>query len=252
MGQQLFALPTGIHQSIGENGHPLEGVLPVDALGQVDDGRRQPAWIECNGMERVAGNVAGSVDLPGLFQRIGSASGSCFAVQQRNWLARRHLKISSRKSLTPIVYLGRFTPLMRPDNRPGTTEQRIVAPMTVPRLGKMQLMIMQILWERGRVTARDITDALNRTQPVAHSTVQTLLRKLEAKGAVAHEVEDRTFRFYALAKESKVTRNATRDLVNRLFGGSVGGLISHLLKHERIPPDELEQLRRLINETETK
>jgi BlaI family penicillinase repressor len=124
--------------------------------------------------------------------------------------------------------------------------------MTTPRFGKMQLMIMQVLWERGRATARDITDALNRTQTVAHSTVQTLLRKLEAKGADAHKVEERTFYFYALAKEAKVARNAARDLVDRVFGGSVGGLISHLLKHERIPPDELEQLRRLINETEPK
>jgi BlaI family penicillinase repressor len=124
--------------------------------------------------------------------------------------------------------------------------------MTAPRFGKMQLMIMQVLWERGRASAREITEALNRKQPVAHSTVQTLLRKLEAKGAVAHELEDRTFFFHALAKEAKVARNATRDLVDRVFGGSVGGLISHLLKHERIPRDELEQLRRLINETEPK
>ena len=121
-----------------------------------------------------------------------------------------------------------------------------------PRLGKMQLMIMQVLWEKRRCSARDITDALNRVQPVAHSTVQTLLRKLEAKGAVGHDVEDRTFLFYPIAKEAKITRSATRELVDRVFGGSVGGLISYLLRNERIPRDELEQLRRLIDETRAK
>jgi BlaI family transcriptional regulator, penicillinase repressor len=60
--------------------------------------------------------------------------------------------------------------------------------MSVTRFGKMQLKIMQVLWALGRATARDITGALNRTESVAHSTVQTLLRKLEVKGAVAHEV----------------------------------------------------------------
>jgi BlaI family penicillinase repressor len=124
--------------------------------------------------------------------------------------------------------------------------------MTVPRLGKMQFLIMQVLWEKGRCTAREITDALNRAQPVAHSTVQTLLRKLETKGAIAHDIEDRTFVFYALAQENQVTRGATRDLVDRVFSGSASGLISYLLKHERIPHDELEQIRRLIDENPAK
>ena len=57
------------------------------------------------------------------------------------------------------------------------------------QLGRMQFRIMQVLWDRGRANAREITDALNETEPVAHSTVQTLLRQLEAKGAVGHEAD---------------------------------------------------------------
>ena len=66
------------------------------------------------------------------------------------------------------------------------------------QLGRMQFRIMQVLWDRGRANAREITEALNATEPVAHSTVQTLLRQLEAKGAVSHEAEDRTFVFLPL------------------------------------------------------
>ena len=61
------------------------------------------------------------------------------------------------------------------------------------QLGRMQFRIMQVLWDRGRASARDITDALNEVEPVAHSTVQTLLRQLETKGAVGHEADNRTF-----------------------------------------------------------
>ena len=82
--------------------------------------------------------------------------------------------------------------------------------MTTPRLGRVQLMIMRVLWQRRRATAREITDALNRRQPVAHSTVQTLLRKLEGKAAVAHDVDGRTFVFYPLVEEEKVQRGAGR------------------------------------------
>ncbi|MEO7715398.1 MAG: BlaI/MecI/CopY family transcriptional regulator [Capsulimonas sp.] len=116
------------------------------------------------------------------------------------------------------------------------------------RMGKVQLQIMQVLWDRGEASARDITDALNETAPIAHSTVQTLLRKLEAKGAVAHEARGRIFVFKPLSEQTDVSQTATRDLLTRVFGGSVFGLVSHLLKHERVPDDELRRLRALIDE----
>ena len=120
--------------------------------------------------------------------------------------------------------------------------------MNVPRLGRVQLMIMQVLWENGRANAREITAALNRTEPIAHSTVQTLLRKLEAKGAIGHQVEDRTFVFHPLVKEDRIKRSAAHDLLDRVFGGSMADLVSYLLQHERVPAAELSRIRKLLDE----
>jgi BlaI family penicillinase repressor len=116
------------------------------------------------------------------------------------------------------------------------------------RLGRVQLRIMQVLWERGRVTARDITEALNAETPIAHSTVQTLLRNLEAKGAAGHEIEGRTFVFFPLVREGEVAKSVTRDLLDRVFDGRVSNLVSYLLKNEKVSAEELKELRRLINE----
>jgi len=118
--------------------------------------------------------------------------------------------------------------------------------MAVPRFGPVQLRIMQVLWKKGRATAREIAHALNQAEPIAHSTVQTLLRKLEKKGAVGHDVEDRTFFFRPLVQSEKVRQKATREFVAHLFGGSPGGLVSYLLRNERISRDELRQIRSLI------
>ncbi|WP_339730492.1 BlaI/MecI/CopY family transcriptional regulator [uncultured Gimesia sp.] len=120
--------------------------------------------------------------------------------------------------------------------------------MNSKQLGRVQLQIMQVLWDRGRANAREITDALNKSNEIAHSTVQTLLRQLEAKQAVAHEVEERTFVFYPLIKENKVTRQATRDLINKIFDGSAAGLVAYLIENEKIPKSELQRLRKLIND----
>ncbi|MHC4178074.1 MAG: BlaI/MecI/CopY family transcriptional regulator [Planctomycetota bacterium] len=124
--------------------------------------------------------------------------------------------------------------------------------MSSPSLGRVQLKIVQVLWEKGRANAREITEALNRQQPIAHSTVQTLLRKLEAKGAVGHDVEDRTFVFYPLVQEDCVKRGAARELVDRVFGGSPAGLLAYLVEDESVSPEELARVRELIDERKAK
>jgi BlaI family penicillinase repressor len=119
--------------------------------------------------------------------------------------------------------------------------------MTATQLGRVQLLIMQTLWKLGRATAREITDALNEVEPIAHSTVQTLLRSLEEKGSITHEVEGRTFVFVPLVQEDKYKRNATRDLLERVFGGDVRSLVAHLLQNEKVSRQELDDIRRLID-----
>ena len=113
-------------------------------------------------------------------------------------------------------------------------------------LGNVQFRIMRVLWEEGEATARRVTDALNERAPIAHSTVQTLLRKLEAKLAVGHERRERTFVFRPLVAEGDVTRSAAQEMLARVFGGSVSGLVAHLLEEEAVSPEELARLRELV------
>ena len=109
--------------------------------------------------------------------------------------------------------------------------------------------IMQILWKEESATARLITDTLNEKSPIALSTVQTLLRKLEAKGAVEHRRSEgeRSFKFYPLAQKNDVTEHAAHDLLFRVFDGSVFGLVSHLLQNEKISDEEYDGLKKLID-----
>jgi predicted transcriptional regulator len=116
------------------------------------------------------------------------------------------------------------------------------------KVGVVQHRIMRVLWEEGEVTARHITDVLSREHDIAHSTVQTLLRKLEAKGVVKHEKRERTFMFRATVEEEEISRSAVHDLVSRVFRGSVYGLMAHLLETEKVPREELERLREMVDE----
>ena len=124
--------------------------------------------------------------------------------------------------------------------------------MTETKMGQVQLKIMQLLWKVKRATARELTEELNQSEPIAHSTVQTLLRQLEAKGSVGHEQDGRTFYFFPLVQEEKVKKSAARELLQNVFAGSVGGLVAYLLEHEKVSADELAEIRKLINEKHRK
>jgi BlaI family penicillinase repressor len=124
--------------------------------------------------------------------------------------------------------------------------------MTKEKLGQVQLRIMQLLWKRKRATARELTDELNQSEAIAHSTVQTLLRQLEAKGSVGHEQEGRTFYFTPLVKEDKVKKSAARELIQSVFGGNASGLVSYLLETEKISASELAEIRKQIEQKKNK
>lgn len=119
--------------------------------------------------------------------------------------------------------------------------------MTEAKMGQVQLKIMQLLWKLKRATARELTDELNRSEAIAHSTVQTLLRQLETKGSVAHEQDGRTFYFFPVVPEDKVKKSATRELLQSVFEGSVGGLVSHLLENEKVSAEELIEIRKQLD-----
>lgn len=118
--------------------------------------------------------------------------------------------------------------------------------MTEAKMGQVQLRIVQLLWKLKRATARELTDELNKSEPIAHSTVQTLLRQLEGKGSIGHEQDGRTFYFFPLVKEEKVKKSAARELIESVFDGSVSGLVSYLLENERVPDKEIAEIRKLL------
>ncbi len=119
--------------------------------------------------------------------------------------------------------------------------------MSTTQLGRVQLLIMQVLWSRGQATARQITDDLNAGEPIAHSTVQTLLRGLEDKQAVEHRAEGRTFVFFPLVEEGEFKSSATSDLLSRVFRGRARDLVAHLLADDQVSSDELAEIRTLID-----
>jgi predicted transcriptional regulator len=114
------------------------------------------------------------------------------------------------------------------------------------RLGDLQLRIMQALWACGEASVAEIQTALPSGADLAYTTVATMLRKMEARGLVRHRAEGRTFIYRAAVAADQVSRGVAEHVLDRLFGGSVEALVSHLLTAREIAPDELSRLEALI------
>jgi BlaI family transcriptional regulator, penicillinase repressor len=108
--------------------------------------------------------------------------------------------------------------------------------------------VMAVLWESQRASVADVVRALSRRRAVSYSTVQTILRILETKGYVAHDKVARAFIYRPLVDERQARRRALRHLASRLFKGSPSLLVLNVLEDERIDPDELRQLKKLIED----
>ena len=115
------------------------------------------------------------------------------------------------------------------------------------RLGRLELQIMNVVWDRSKATVHDVKNALSRRKP-AYSTILTMMRKLEVKGYLEHEVDGRTYVYRPLISQQAVRQGVLGDLVERLFEGSTSLLLTSLVEQNRISKNELRQIRKLIEE----
>lgn len=113
-------------------------------------------------------------------------------------------------------------------------------------LSKLQLAVMRILWERGEAATADVQSALEPGRSLAHTTVATLLSRLEKRGIVASRRGGRQLIYRPLVSESEVRRSMVSELVSTVFRGDPGALMTHLVSESEIRPGDLERVRELL------
>lgn len=109
-----------------------------------------------------------------------------------------------------------------------------------------ELDLMTVLWEDGPSTVADVRDRL--ADPLAYTTVLTVLRTLEEKGHVAHVEEGRAFRYHALVDRGEARVSALARVRRKLFDGSAKLLVTHLVSDRSLSDDELRSIRNLLDE----
>ena len=109
-------------------------------------------------------------------------------------------------------------------------------------LTQRESQIMEVLWNAEGLTADQVRAAL--ASDLHDSTVRTLLRILENKGYVAHEVKGKAYVYRAAVPRERAQRSALHGVLARLFGGSAESLVLRLLEDEQITPEQLDEIRK--------
>jgi predicted transcriptional regulator len=117
-------------------------------------------------------------------------------------------------------------------------------------LAEREAELMAVLWEHGPSTVTEVRDRVG--DELAYTTVLTMLRKLEAKGYVAHQEHGRAHRFSATIAPEAARHSALRDLVRKMFKGSTELLLTHAVADERLTEEQLRRIRRLLKRTSAK
>jgi len=118
--------------------------------------------------------------------------------------------------------------------------------MGVEELSAAEREVMEVVWDRGEVTAREARDALERD--VARNTVRTLLERMEEKGWVTHREVGRAYVYRAARPREESIGRKVREVVDTVCGGSPEALVSALLDYRGLRPGELERIRKMLEE----
>lgn len=109
-----------------------------------------------------------------------------------------------------------------------------------------ELKILEILWEDGERTAKDIAALAAAQVGWSKTTTYTVVKKCVEKGLV--ERTEPGFRCRALVSREEVQRQETRGLIDRMYGGSADRLVASLLDGRALSGEEISRLRRLVEE----
>jgi BlaI family transcriptional regulator, penicillinase repressor len=118
------------------------------------------------------------------------------------------------------------------------------------QLTPLELQIMNVLWDCGPSNVQSVQEKLTAPPKLAYTTVQTMLNVLHRKGRVRRRLRGRAFEYVPVLTREKAASNAIGDMINRLFGGSVDGLLMSLVKSQQLDPRKLQELSGLVEEHE--
>ncbi|MBL7153208.1 MAG: BlaI/MecI/CopY family transcriptional regulator [Phycisphaerae bacterium] len=109
-----------------------------------------------------------------------------------------------------------------------------------------ELEVLQIIWEHGPCTVREVMNLLKPKRPRAYTSVMSLMNVMAEKGLLNQKPKGRAFIYSAKVSRDKTQSSMLSDLLNRAFDGSANALVAHLLQQAEPNSEELDEMHKTI------
>ena len=117
----------------------------------------------------------------------------------------------------------------------------------LPQISEAEYEVMKIVWKYAPISTNEITEKLLRTTSWSPKTIQTLIKRLVTKGALAYEKDSRVFVYTPLVKENEYIGQESRSFLKRYFNGDITAMLSAYMENDKLSETELEQLLSLLS-----
>ena len=111
-----------------------------------------------------------------------------------------------------------------------------------------ELEVLQIIWQHGPCTVREVMNLLNPKRPRAYTSVMSLMNIMAEKGQLTQKPKGRAYIYSVKISRDKTQSSMLKDLLNRAFDGSANSLVAHLLQQAEPNDEELDEIRKTITE----
>lgn len=121
----------------------------------------------------------------------------------------------------------------------------------IPKISEAEWEVMKIFWAKAvPCTANEIVEGLGGFSEWKPNTIKTLITRLVKKGALGFREERRIYRYYPLVSEEQCIRSETKSFMKRVFSGALKPMLVTFLQEEKLSPEEIEELKRILEERE--
>lgn len=122
--------------------------------------------------------------------------------------------------------------------------------MSQVSISDAEWQVMNVIWSAHPLTAQEVIGKLDGQADWAPATVKTMLHRLVKKNVLAYEPQGNRYVYRPRARRCDCVKQASRSFLERVFGGESAPLLAHFLRTSKLSPDEITQLRELLNEQE--
>lgn len=115
------------------------------------------------------------------------------------------------------------------------------------RISDAEWDVMEVVWRRGTAVAADVIEDLAAPKGWNHRTIRTLLARLVEKGALRYEVDGKRYVYRPHLSRERCVRREGRSFLDKIFDGDVKSLVVHFVEQSDLPPEQVAELRRVLN-----